>query len=103
MTERVLGPTGSRSRTTRASLLLMALIGLVFGVLIGGGGIGSAASGPGVDDYSQCTDGTVDGPTPPAFLGFLRGACLETQAGGRDLEVRGDRVHRLGVVSFLTD
>lgn len=69
MTERVLGPTGSRSRTTRASLLLMALIGLVFGVLIGGGGIGSAASGPGVDDYSQCTDGTVDGPTPPAFLG----------------------------------
>ena len=60
MTERVLGPTGSRSRTTRASLFLMALMALVFGVLIGGGGIGSAASGPGVDDYSQCADGKAD-------------------------------------------
>jgi hypothetical protein len=38
----------------------MALMGLVFGVLIGGGGFATAASGPGVDDYSQCTDGTAD-------------------------------------------
>ena len=58
MTERVLGPTGSRSRTTRASLLLMALMGLVFGVLIGGGSFATAAKpGPAVVDYSQCADG----------------------------------------------
>jgi hypothetical protein len=58
MTERVLGPTGSRSRTTRASLLLMALMGLVFGVLIGGGSFASAAKpGAAVVNYQQCADG----------------------------------------------
>jgi hypothetical protein len=56
MTERVLGPTGSRSRTTRASLLLMALMGLVFGVLIGGGSFASAAKGNSIFDYSQCAN-----------------------------------------------
>jgi hypothetical protein len=60
MTQRVLGPTGSRSRATRSSLLLMALVGLIFGVLIGGGGFASAAKpGPAVVDYSQCADGTA--------------------------------------------
>jgi hypothetical protein len=38
----------------------MALIGLIFGVLIGGGSFASAAKGPSIDDYSQCTDGTAD-------------------------------------------
>jgi hypothetical protein len=56
MTERVLGPTGSRSRTTRASLLLMALIGVVFGVLIGGGGFATAAKANSIFDYSQCAN-----------------------------------------------
>ena len=56
MTERVLGPTGSRSQTTRASLLLMALIGLVFGVLIGGGSFASAAKENSIFDYSQCAN-----------------------------------------------
>ena len=56
MTERVLGPTGSRSRTTRASLLLMALMGLVFGVLIGGGSFASAAKANSIFDYSQCAN-----------------------------------------------
>jgi hypothetical protein len=44
------------------SLLLMALLGLIFGVMIGGGGFASAAKpvNIGVDDYSQCTDGTAD-------------------------------------------
>jgi hypothetical protein len=41
--------------------MLMALLGLIFGVMIGGGGFASAAkSGPSVVDYSQCTDGTAD-------------------------------------------
>jgi hypothetical protein len=57
MTERVLGPTGSRRRYTRTSLLLMALLGLVFGVLIGGGGLAGAASPkPDLSNYSQCSD-----------------------------------------------
>ena len=56
MTERVLGPTGSRSRTTRASLLLMALMGVVFGVLIGGGSFASAAKANSIFDYSQCAN-----------------------------------------------
>jgi hypothetical protein len=56
MTERVLGPTGSRSRTTRASLLLMALMGVVFGVLIGGGGFATAAKANSIFDYSQCAN-----------------------------------------------
>jgi hypothetical protein len=62
MATRILGPTGSRARRTRAPLLLMALLGLVFGVMIGGGGFASAAkpSGPSVVDYSQCTDGTAN-------------------------------------------
>jgi hypothetical protein len=62
MATRILGPTGSRARRTRAPLLLMALMGLIFGVMIGGGGFASAAkpSGPSVVDYSQCTDGTAN-------------------------------------------
>jgi hypothetical protein len=59
MATKVLGPTGSRRRYTRTSLMVMALLGLVFGVMIGGGGIGSAASGTdaSVSDYAQCANG----------------------------------------------
>ena len=44
------------------SLLLIALIGLMFGVMIGGGGLATAAKPVDirVDDYSQCTDGTAE-------------------------------------------
>src|SRR6266404_3854216 len=42
----------------RTPLLAMALFGVVLGVLIGGGGFGTAAStGPSVADYSQCANG----------------------------------------------
>jgi hypothetical protein len=56
MTERILGPSGSRSRRTRTPLLLMALVGLVLGVMIGGGGSATAAKGPSVAEYSQCAN-----------------------------------------------
>jgi len=42
----------------RTPLLAMALLGVIVGVLIGGGGFGTAAStGPSVADYSQCANG----------------------------------------------
>ena len=48
----------------------MALMGLVFGVLIGGGSFATAAKpGPAIVDYSQCADGKfVEGRTPPDRL-----------------------------------
>jgi hypothetical protein len=49
----------------RTPLLVMALMGVIAGVLIGGGGFSSAAStSPSVVDYSQCANGAPN-KTPP--------------------------------------
>lgn len=46
----------------RTPLLVMALLGVMAGALIGGGGFSSAAStSPSVNDYSQCANGAPGG------------------------------------------
>jgi hypothetical protein len=56
-------------------LTAMALIGVIFGVLIGGGGLGSAAStSPSVSDYSQCANGKPGTtPTTACNSGMING------------------------------
>ena len=96
MTERVLGPTGSRSRTTRASLLLMALIGVVFGVLISGGTFATAAKpGPGVVDYAQCADGKLVENVPEANdcpKGWINGILNENNSSYHEDQVTPQRL-----------
>ena len=104
MTERVLGPTGSRSRTTRASLLLMALMGVVFGVLIGGGGFGAAAPGPSVADYSQCANdkagSTAETPNPLDCVpkGWINGILNANNSQYREDQVTAQRLFVDGLV-----
>jgi hypothetical protein len=99
MTERVLGPTGSRSRATRTSLLLMAVMGLVLGVLIGGGGLGAAAPGPSVVDYSQCANGAPGTSAPTTNCDAMINGILNPN----NSQYREDQVtFQRAVVSFPT-
>jgi hypothetical protein len=79
-------------------------MGLVFGVLIGGGSFAGAAKpvNIGVDDYSQCTDGLVDGPDPPNFLectGWINGILNTNNSTYHEDEVTPQRL----VVSGLAE
>ena len=93
MTERVLGPTGSRSRTTRASLLLMALMGLVFGVLIGGGSFATAAKpGPASSTIRSAPMGkstSSDGGCPK---GWINGILNEKNSSYHEDQVTPQRL-----------
>src|SRR5436190_5319309 len=91
MTTRFLGPTGSRRRSTRTSLLLMALLGLVLGVMIGGGGFSSAAStSPSVADYSQCANGTAE--STACDDGWINGILNSSNSSYREDEVTPQRL-----------
>src|SRR5438034_889528 len=87
-------------RTTkrrRTPLLLMALFGLLLGVMIGGGGFSSAAStSPSVADYSQCVDGTNDGPPAPGDTncpgGWINGILNATNSTYHENEVTPQRL-----------
>lgn len=70
------------SKRRRTPLLVMALLGVVAGVLIGGGGFGAAApsTDASVVDYSQCAQGAPGTAVPPT--GTSAGTCVQGWING---------------------
>jgi len=75
----------------RTPLLLMALLGVMAGVLIGGGGFTSAATtSPSVSDYSQCANGTAQSKSCPS--GFINGILNANNSSYSEDQVTAQRL-----------
>jgi hypothetical protein len=75
----------------RTPLLVMALLGVMVGVLIGGGSFSSAATtSPSVSDYSQCANGTAQSKSCPS--GFINGILNTNNSSYSEDQVTAQRL-----------